>query len=141
MGHVYKPPFRVLLVEDNDDHALLIMESLLLSEVEVNVERARDGAEALACISESRLPDAILLDLNMPGVGGHEVLETLKADPALRAIPVVVLTTSLHHDDVTRAYRNNANSFLQKSFEGDSMERTLDQFLRYWGSCNQVGHS
>jgi CheY-like chemotaxis protein len=141
MAQSDKPPFRVLLVEDNDDHALLITESLLLSEMEVTIERACDGAEALARITASRPPDAILLDLNMPGIGGHEVLETLKADPDLWAIPVVVLTTSLHHNGVNRAYRNNVNSFLQKSFEGDLMERTLDQFIRYWGGCNRGDRS
>ncbi|MFT6773277.1 MAG: CheY-like chemotaxis protein [Paracoccaceae bacterium] len=68
MAQSDKPPFRVLLVEDNDDHALLITESLLLSEMEVTIERACDGAEALARITASRPPDAILLDLNMPGM-------------------------------------------------------------------------
>lgn len=133
-----KRAFRVLLVEDNDDHALLITESLMLGDVPVVVERVAEGGEALARIANGRAPDAILLDLNMPGVNGHEVLEAVKSDAASRMIPVVILTTSLHHDDMKRAYRNHANSYLHKSFDGDSIEQVLNQFTKYWGEINRI---
>jgi CheY-like chemotaxis protein len=136
MNGRFKRAFKVLLVEDNDDHALLITESLMLSEFPVEVERASEGGEALAWIASGGMPDAILLDLNMPGVNGHEVLEAIKNDASLRMIPVVILTTSLHHDDMKRAYRNHANSYLHKSFDGDSIEKVLDQFTKYWGEVN-----
>lgn len=136
MNGRFKRAFRVLLVEDNDDHALLITESLMLGDFPVEVERVPDGAKALALLASGRTPDAILLDLNMPGVNGHEVLEAIKSDVTSRMIPVVILTTSLHHDDMKRAYRNHANSYLHKSFDGDSIEKILDQFTKYWGGIN-----
>ncbi len=131
-----KRAFRVLLVEDNDDHALLIEESLMLGEMPVVVDRVSEGGEALARLATGRAPDAILLDLNMPGINGHEVLEAIKSDTTSRMIPVVILTTSLHHEDMTRAYRNHANSYLHKSFDGDSIEKILNQFTKYWGGVN-----
>ena len=138
MNSPLKRPFRVLLVEDNDDHALLIEESLMLGETPVVVDRVSEGGAALARIANGRAPDAILLDLNMPGINGHEVLEAVKSDATLRMIPVVILTTSLHHDDMRRAYRNHANSYLHKSFDGDSIEKILDQFVKYWGGANCI---
>jgi CheY-like chemotaxis protein len=141
MNDCYKRTFNVLLVEDNDDHALLITEALMCGEVLVKVERVAEGSEALARIATGRAPDAILLDLNMPGVNGHEVLEAIKSDPLLRMIPVVVLTTSLHHDDMKRAYRNHANSYLHKSFDEDSFYQLLDQFTKYWSSVNRINLS
>lgn len=138
MNGQLKRAFRVLLVEDNDDHALLIEESLMLGEMPVAVERVAEGGAALERIANGRAPDAILLDLNMPGLNGHEVLEALKSDASSRMIPVVILTTSLHHDDMKRAYRNHANSYLHKSFDGDSIEKILDQFVKYWGGVNRM---
>ena len=93
-------PFRILLVEDNEDHAELIMEILEDATAPVDVRRCVDGEMALACLSRSRddpsvhLPDLVLLDLDMPRMDGFQTLAALKADPRTRRIPVVILTTS-----------------------------------------------
>ena len=78
------------------------------------------------------LPDLILLDLNLPKIDGKEVLRQIKADPKLRVIPVVVLTTSKKEEDVIRTYELGCNSFLQKPVEVDDFIKILREIGSYW---------
>ncbi|MBN2505324.1 MAG: response regulator [Verrucomicrobia bacterium] len=118
----------ILLVEDNPGDARLTIEAFKEAKVRNRLVHVKDGAEALAFLyreepyTHAPRPDLILLDLNMPRKDGREVLQHIKADPRLRRIPVVVLTTSQAEQDVQRAYNLNANCYITKPVD-------LDQFL------------
>jgi two-component system, chemotaxis family, response regulator Rcp1 len=120
-------PIEILLVEDNPGDVRLTMEALRESQVNNHLYVARDGVEALSFLREDKAagqagPDLILLDLNLPRKDGREVLAEIKADPALRSIPVVVLTTSHAEQDVLRSYELQANCYITKPVD-------LDQFI------------
>lgn len=120
----------VLLAEDNDDHALLIQMALeRASRLPVEVHRACTGDEALDLV-RSVAPDLILLDLKMPGRSGHEVLEVVKADDALRRIPVAVLTSSDRDEDVARSYGLGGNHFITKPENPAELETRLRSLLK-----------
>lgn len=122
--------WKVLLAEDNDDHALLIQMALeRASRLPVEVLRARNGDEALGHLDESS-PDLILLDLKMPGRSGHEVLEAVKGDDELRRIPVAVLTSSDRDDDVARSYGLGGNHFITKPEDPTQLEARLRSLLK-----------
>lgn len=122
--------WRVLLAEDNDDHALLIQMALeRASRIPVEVVRARNGNEAIAMV-ESSQPDLILLDLKMPGRSGHEVLEAVKADEEFRKIPVAVLTSSDRDEDMARSYGLGGNHFITKPENPQELETKLRSLLK-----------
>ena len=118
----------ILLVEDNPGDARLTIEAFKDAKVRNQLAHVKDGAEALAFLyqrepyAKAPRPDLILLDLNMPRKDGREVLMDIKANPNLRRIPVVVLTTSQAEQDILRAYNLNANCYISKPVD-------LDQFL------------
>ena len=118
-------PFDILLVEDDAADAMLIRDVLLERAPEHSVTRAEDGLAALQRLNDPGLPrpDLIVLDLNMPRMNGHELLEILKQDEALKAIPVVVLSTSQAPQDIVGAYRRHANAYIAKPVN-------LDQFVQ-----------
>ena len=112
---------RVLLIEDNPADVDLIIEAL------DHLLRLRDPATPAGAE-----PDLILLDLNLPGLDGGQVLAQIKADPYLRALPVVVLTTSRREEDIVASYLAGANTCIQKPAEYPRY-RELVQLLRdYW---------
>lgn len=122
--------WRVLLAEDNDDHALLIQMALeRASRLPVEVHRARNGDEAVDLV-QSVVPDLILLDLKMPGRTGHEVLEVVKADEELRRIPVAVLTSSDRDEDVAQSYGLGGNHFITKPENPVELETKLRSLLK-----------
>ncbi len=108
--------FNILLVEDNEDDVLLTKHAFKKLPVVVDFQVARDGLEALSVLREestsarAKLPQIILLDLNMPRMDGRQLLAELKNDEALKVIPTLVLTTSAAEDDVNNAYRNHAST-------------------------------
>jgi CheY-like chemotaxis protein len=120
----------VLLAEDSDDQAMLIEMALTrATRVPVEVHRARNGNEAVD-LATSLVPDLILLDLQMPGRTGHEVLEALKGDEMLRRIPVAVLTSSDRDDDVARSYGLGGNHFITKPENPVELEAKLRSLLK-----------
>ena len=134
-------PFRILLVEDNPDHADL--QSALLSEGSgaTEVHTVHDGRSALSFLDERRrkpdsLPHLILLDINMPGIDGFDVLERIKRDGELLRIPVVMLSTSRSDSDIRRAMSAHANSFATKSEDYEEMEKNLRRIRSYWMEIN-----
>lgn len=119
----------VVVAEDNDDHALLIERALeRASDRALEIHRARNGDEAVDLVEETR-PDLVLLDLRMPGRGGHEVLESLKGDEELRQIPVAVLTSSDRDEDVARSYGLGGNHFITKPENPAELEQRLRSLL------------
>jgi len=120
----------VVVAEDNDDHALLIQMALeRAAGIPVDVRRARNGDEAVQLIEESA-PDLLLLDLKMPGMAGHEVLERVKGDDDLRRIPVAVLTSSDRDEDVARSYGLGGNHFITKPESPGELEQRLRDLLK-----------
>lgn len=134
---------RFLLVEDNDDHAELIMQVFRENRVSNVVERVPDGLSALRYLrgegefSGRVLPDVVLLDVNLPGKNGLEVLEELKADSALKMLPVVILSTSSEESDRFRAYENYVNSYLIKPVDFAQFHQMVQDLKLYWGIWNQ----
>jgi CheY-like chemotaxis protein len=110
----------ILLVEDNPGDARLTMEALKEGKFNNTLIHVRDGVEALdylrrvGAFKNAVRPDLILLDLNMPRKDGRETLAEIKADPDLRRIPVVILTTSKAEEDIFRSYDLHANCFITK---------------------------
>jgi CheY-like chemotaxis protein len=141
-------PLMILLVEDDPDHAELILNGLREDGVANEVRHVPDGAAALDYLfrrgdyadpANSPRPHVILLDLRLPKVDGQEVLREVKADLGLRAIPVVVLTTSDTDRDVAEAYQNYVNSYLVKPLDFGKFARLLRDLGFYWLAWNRPG--
>ncbi len=134
--------FHCLLVEDDDDHAYLTTRALRRCGADIVIERAGDGERALAHLRDlmsrsARMPDLILLDLNLPRVPGHDVLRHIKQDPAMRGAPVVVLTTSEAADDRRKAYDHHANGYIAKPVEADGFDRLAAALINFWRLWNR----
>ena len=109
LQRVPRTEWNVLLVDDDDDYALIIERALRTAAgVPMEIRRARTGDEALAVLRDF-VPDLLLLDLKMPGMGGHEALEEMKGDDVLRSVPVAILSSSDRDDDVAESYRLGGN--------------------------------
>jgi len=130
-------PVEILLVEDSPGDVRLTKEALKDSKVANNLTVAEDGVEAMALLrregkyAESVRPDLILLDLNLPRKDGRQVLEELKADEALKSIPVIILTTSQADEDIIRTYNLHANCYITKPVDLDKfleVVRTIEDF-------------
>lgn len=136
----------VLLVEDNDDHAELVARCFERRRARLSLERLPDGEAALAWLEARKaasptgpdgLPDLILLDLRLPKVDGMEVLDRIKADEALRAVPVVVLSSSDAEADVLRAYGRHANSYVVKPLDFEALKEALEGLGIFWLDINR----
>jgi CheY-like chemotaxis protein len=131
-------PIDVLLVEDDPGDTLMIKEAFADNKVRNRLSCVSDGVEALAFLrregayAEAPRPDLILLDLNLPRKDGREVLEEVKADPELRTIPVVILTTSEAEEDILRSYSLHANAYVTKPVDFErfiAVVRQIDEFF------------
>jgi CheY-like chemotaxis protein len=133
-----KPLRRVLVVDDDPDHRVLARVALRHHSdgAHIEVDTVSSGEDALAYLrreepyAESQRPHLMLLDLRMPGVDGFAVLQAAREDPDLRALPIIVLSSSDHPDDVNRAYELGTNSYLTKqvTFRPGGMAAVAD----YW---------
>src|ERR1700754_726150 len=129
---------QILVVDDDDADALMISEALEATDNNATVERDSDGREALdylrrvGRVSEAQRPDLILLDLNMPRMHGRETLPAIKSDETLKAIPVVILTTSGATPDIVSSYQHRANAYVTKPFGLDDFEQTVRQINRFY---------
>lgn len=137
--------FVILHVEDDDAHAELVTREFEAEDSPFRMERATDGEDALDYLfgrgayadrSLHPLPQLILLDLRLPRVDGIEVLTAIKADPALKVIPVVMLSSSDSERDVFRAYEAHVNSYVVKPFEYAKFRSLLAELGSYWMSVN-----
>ncbi|OFZ29197.1 MAG: hypothetical protein A2622_14235 [Bdellovibrionales bacterium RIFCSPHIGHO2_01_FULL_40_29] len=136
-----------LLVEDDDDHAQLVIRSLENNRVTNGIHHVKDGAEALDYLFQRGKyknqphPDIILLDLKLPKVDGHEVLRKVKSDPRLKVIPIVILTTSTAEADKEMAYEEHANSYLVKPLDFNNFRKMAEDLNLYWSIWNQPTHA
>ena len=136
--------FRILLVEDNMDHADLIQRALLTSDEDVTINVARDGQIALEILSEhadksgsALLPHLILLDIKLPKLDGFEVLTRVKSNSKLASIPVVILTTSTRTEEIKRAYELGANSYVSKPIRFKDFMISIQNLQNYWMKTNR----
>jgi chemotaxis family two-component system response regulator Rcp1 len=128
----------IFLVEDNKADVRLIQEALKNSSVSYKVVTVRDGIDAMAYLrqegeyADAPRPDLILLDLNLPKKDGREVLAEIKADPTLKRIPVVVLTTSKNEDDIFHSYNLHVNCYITKSRNLNQLFQIVKSIEDFW---------
>lgn len=131
-------PAEILLVEDNQADVELTQYMLKQGKLFVNLHVASDGFQAMDFLrregqhKEAPRPDLILLDLNLPGMDGREVLAEVKSDQNLKAIPVVVLTTSQSEEDVLKSYNLGANCFITKPVGMDQFAKVVNSIEDFW---------
>ena len=134
-------PITILIADDDIDDRMLIRDALIESRVANDFREVADGVELMDYVhnrgffADTKLyprPGLILLDLNMPRKDGREALKELKADPTLRTIPVVVLTTSKAEEDIYRTYDLGVSSFITKPVSFDALVEIMKTLGRYW---------
>ena len=131
-------PIEILLIEDNPGDARLTAEALRSTKIRNKLATVEDGVEALAYLRQegehahATRPDLILLDLNLPRKDGREVLAEIKADPKLRRIPVVVMTSSRAEEDVCRTYDLHANCYIAKPLDLQQFMKVVQSIEDFW---------
>ncbi|HYN07182.1 MAG TPA: response regulator [Vicinamibacterales bacterium] len=131
----------ILLVEDSPEDVALTLRALSRHNLANRVHVARDGAEALTYLRDMAQPKVMLLDLKLPKVGGLDVLTQVRADPRLRMLPVVVLTSSREEPDIARAYELGVNSYIVKPVDFEQFVTAVSEAGLYWLLINQGPHS
>lgn len=130
----------ILLVEDNPGDVALTRAALQDLKVANKLSVVGDGDSAMAFLHregahrEAPRPDLVLLDLNLPGKDGREVLDEVKADPDLRRIPIVVLTTSSAEEDLLKAYDRYANCYITKPIDLQGLTKIVSSIEEFWFS-------
>lgn len=125
---------RILLVEDNPGDVRLIEEAFNTIRVPVDFDAATTAEQALRYLNtpQADRPDLILLDLNLPGLSGFDFLDRIKDDGSLKALPVIVLTSSDADDDVKRSYEAQANAYLTKPVAIDDYVELARSISEFW---------
>ena len=131
-------PVEILLVEDNEGDIGLVEEVFEEGRINNNLSVAEDGDEAMMFLrkegqfANATRPDLILLDLNLPGKDGREVLKEVKEDDNLKKIPIVVLTTSKAEEDILKSYDLHANSYITKPVDFDQFINVIKSIESFW---------
>jgi chemotaxis family two-component system response regulator Rcp1 len=131
-------PIDVLLVDDSPGDIRLTREAFRDANKDIIVHVATDGVDAMAFLrrkgdqADAPRPAIILLDLNLPRMDGREVLAQIKADPSLRTIPTIILTTSEANADIVRSYELQANSYLTKPVQLEKFESLVKSINDFW---------
>lgn len=137
MDHIPRN-LQVLLVEDNEGDVRLIKEAFSESKIDKTFSVARDGEEALNYLyargkyADRTKPDIILLDINLPKKNGFEILESIKNDPELKKIPVIMLSSSSSEDHITKSYDLNANCYVTKPVDFDEYTQAVKIIEDFW---------
>ncbi len=139
----------ILLVEDNPRDAELIIRALKKMHLADHLIHVEDGVEALDFLftrgqyagrNMDDLPKVILLDIKLPRIDGLEVLSTIKTNERMRAIPVVIVTSSAENPDISKAYKLGANSYVIKPVHFDSFIEAMTRLGMYWMMANHAPH-
>ncbi|MEM9734439.1 MAG: response regulator [Pseudomonadota bacterium] len=132
---------RLVVADDDADDRMLISEALEESKLRNPVDFCEDGVDLLEYLrregrwehlKHEQLPGLILLDLNMPRMDGRTALEKIRADEALKRIPIVILTTSKSEEDIIRTYNTGVNSFITKPVTFDGLMNVVSAVKQYW---------
>lgn len=138
---------RVLLVEDSIEDQTLIKEVLSDERIALDLDIVNDGDTAIAFLNKQHpyesagTPDLILLDLNLPGMDGRQVLTEIKNTPSLRSIPVVILTTSEAEEDIVRSYRLQASCYVVKPIDLEKFIKIIKSINEFWFSAVRYTHN
>lgn len=128
----------ILLVEDNEGDILLTLEAFEESKLDTQISVVRNGQEALDFLYkqnsfiDAQKPDLILLDINIPIISGHEVLEDIKKNVTLKKIPVIMLTTSSSQKDIVKAYDNHCSGYVKKPSEMEKFIKAILKIEEFW---------
>lgn len=132
-------PIEIMLVEDDPGDQKLIKQSLLKQRIRNEIHITGTAEEALEFLAKAKdgidnfpMPDLILLDLNMPGIGGKEFLKRIKEDDKLDTIPVVILTTSDSDQDILDSYKLHASGYIKKPVSLDGFKEIFHNLQEYW---------
>lgn len=134
-------PVRILLAEDSEDDILILQRAFARGRLAIDLRVVRDGQEALdylsraGAFSEPALapcPDLVLLDINMPRKDGLATLQEIRANPRLRRLPVIMLTTSRAQEDIVRSYESGANTYVTKPEEMGQYIEEMQLLDSYW---------
>ena len=137
----------ILLVEDNADDEALAIRALKKNNISNQIEVVRDGVQALDYLwargeykdkPNQKLPAVVLLDLKLPKLSGHEVLEQIRKDERTKLLPVVVLTSSKEEEDIFRSYELGANSYVRKPIDFNEFSEAIKQLGLYWLLINRA---
>ncbi|MDJ1177681.1 response regulator [Roseofilum sp. BLCC_M91] len=129
---------RILMIEDNSAHVRLIQEGFKKMTEPYQIQSVGNGVDAIAYLrseppfTERTLPDLVLLDLNLPRKNGREVLAEIKADPNLKHIPVLILSTSQRLEDIQETYNLHANCYLHKPNNLKQLFHLVEQIETFW---------
>lgn len=129
---------RILLVEDNPGDILLTRHALKQAKINNSLTIAMTGEQGLDMLQQKgqynamELPDIILLDLNLPGISGHEVLKTVKNDEKLQNIPVIILSSSTAESDINKSKKARVNGYLRKPLDVTSFSKILNDIESVW---------
>lgn len=127
----------ILVAEDDDDDFVLLQDAFKAANVDVRLEHVRDGEEVIECLKKlqntpAALPHLMILDLNMPKLGGRDVLLEVKASETLQHIPVIIFTNSNSQEEVTEVYRMGANTSIRKPAGFGELKQFVNVFCQYW---------
>lgn len=131
-------PIQILLVEDNPGDVRLTREALRDVKIRNVLTVAHDGIEAMRMLRREgehaslSLPDLVLLDLNLPGMSGQEVLREIKTDPDLRQVPVIIVTSSEAEEDVLKSYQLQCNAFVTKPLALEQFVKVVRSIEQFW---------
>ncbi len=131
-------PIEILLIEDNEGDIVLTKKAFERGKIGNNLSVCRNGQEGLNFLNkvdpyqQAPTPDLILLDLNMPGISGQEVLAEIKKVPTLKTIPVVILTTSESDEDILKSYQLQASSYIKKPVDFKQFGTVIQELQNYW---------
>ena len=137
-------PLEILLVDDNEDDITIFREALKNNPDIELVGTAQDGEEAMAFLrhetgyEKARVPDLVLLDINMPKMNGFEVLKEMKEQPRFKSLPVIIFTTSEREEDIVRSYGDGACSFISKPVDFTDLEKLIDALKSYWTTVSRI---
>ena len=143
-SHYRFRPIEILLIEDSPSDANLIQISFKQAKIANNLRWVEDGETALDYLlqqgdyTNSPRPDLIVLDLNLPGMDGQEVLTSVKSHPTLKRIPVIVLTTSEDEEDILKSYELNANCYITKPIDIQQFMRMVQLLEEFWLAAVQL---
>lgn len=132
-----RPKRRMLIVDDDPNEALFLEDAFRSSPEPVEIRHAESGEEGLAAIG-SFDPDLVLLDLNMPGMDGFDVLAAIKGNEAMKVLPTLIFSSSERDIDIERSYRGHANAYVVKPRTFDGYRKLAEDIERFWYETARV---
>ena len=135
---------KILLIEDNEGDILLTKEAIEYHQHPHHLDVIKNGSDVkvyfnkLLSEANAQLPDLIFLDINLPKMNGQEVLHFLKSEPAIKHIPVIMLTTSSSQKDILSSYQNGANSYITKPVDVHAFMDSIAKVQEYWYEVSKI---